>query len=466
MGEQKNLDFTFDTYAGKVFLESTDETMTPYGGAVPWAAFLKKCPIFEHMQKTCPVIRKSNNATSVYDIINSFALTVLCDGKRFNHVQRLKHDKALPEIFGMKKICSDDTIRRFFKSFGSKQGKEWVEDASKPVWSALPEKFILDWDSTVQTRFGKQEEVEVGYNPTKKGRPSHHPLLATVAGTRLCAYYRLRPGNSHTAAQWEDAMEEVLNSLGQKHRPWLNRGDIGFGSEKICAWHDERNDVPHYLFKLKMSNNVKRAMWQIPEDQWLGKSEHGVLQVASAWVKLPSWTQERRVVFGRRLQGETNASEANAFWDIVKHEYEAYVTDLDESEADVWQIVELYRKRADAENVFDEIKNQWGFNGFCCHDKTATELAARILLLTYNLWNLFCRFLEPSRHVEAIVGRRWFLLMAARLVKSGGKNVVKVSVVDEWRRVLSDGYKRICKWLDSTAAQLSVYRRLEHIPSS
>jgi hypothetical protein len=28
-------------------------------------------------------------------------------------------------------------------------------------------------------------------------------------------------------------------------------------------------------------------------------------------------------------------------------------------------LVQLYRQRADAENVFDELKNQWGFAGFC-----------------------------------------------------------------------------------------------------
>jgi hypothetical protein len=454
MGEEGFLDFAFETYCGKVVVEPTDEAMTPFGGLVPWAAFQKKSGILDRLAETCPVTRTSPNAAPVYDVLASFVLTALCDGSRFVHVDRLRHDPALPELLGMEGVVGDDTIRRFLKSLRGRDGCGWVAGASRPLWSALPSKFILDWDSTVQTRYGHQEGAAVGYNPTKRGRPSHHPLVAVVAGTRLCAYYRWRPGNSHTAGEWKEAMEECLDWLGPDHRPWLNRGDIGFGGEAMLSWHEEAANRPQYLFKLRLTRTLKRAMASVPEEAWQGESAHGVLQVAEAKVKLSGWSRERRVIFGRRLQGVIPAKEAGAFWDVVKHEYEAYVTDLEPDEANAWQIVDLYRQRADAENVFDELKNHWGFGGFCCKDRVATEMAARLLLLTYNLWNLFLRLLEPARHVEAFQARRWFLLIAARMVKSGGSRTVKISVADDWRRVITDGYRRVCQWLSATAPQL------------
>lgn len=453
MGED---DFAFETYCGKVVVEPTDEAMTPFGGLVPWAAFQKKSGILERLAATCPVARTSPNAAPVYDVLASFVLTALCDGSRFVHVDRLRHDPALPELLGMKNVVSDDTIRRFLKSLPEAAAREWIAAASRPLWSALPDRFILDWDSTVLTRYGHQEGAAVGYNPTKRGRPSHHPLVAVVAGTRLCAYYRWRPGDSHTAAEWQEAMEECLEWLGPNHRPWLNRGDIGFGGEAMLAWHEASETRPHYLFKLRMTTRLKRAMAGIAEESWQGESGHGVLQVAEARVKLTGWSRERRVIFGRRLQGVIPAKEANAFWDVVKHEYEAYVCDLDPGEANPWQVMDLYRQRADAENVFDELKNHWGFGGFCCRSKVATEMAARLMLLAYDLWNLFLRLLEPERHVEAFQARRWFLLIAARLVKSGRERRVKISVADEWRRILTDGYRRVCRWLGATAPQLGL----------
>ena len=74
-----------------------------------------------------------------------------------------------------------------------------------------------------------------------------------------------------------------------------------------------------------------------------------------------------------------------------------------------WQIIELYRKRADCENVFDELKNQWEQRSRLQPISRGHRFATRLLLLAYNTWNLFLRLLEPNRHVEAKHGRRWFL---------------------------------------------------------
>ncbi len=46
----------------------------------------------------------------------------------------------------------------------------------------------LDIDSSVFTRYGKQEGAQKGYNPRKPGRPSHHPLLAFVADVNMVIF--------------------------------------------------------------------------------------------------------------------------------------------------------------------------------------------------------------------------------------------------------------------------------------
>ena len=46
----------------------------------------------------------------------------------------------------------------------------------------MPERVTLVLDSTVAVRYGAKEVgAEKGYNPQKRGRPSHHPLIATLA---------------------------------------------------------------------------------------------------------------------------------------------------------------------------------------------------------------------------------------------------------------------------------------------
>ncbi len=450
--------FVFPTAGGKVRLSSSNDALTPYGGIVPWSAFIARTEIVETLAKEAPIKRSSPNAAPIYDILQSFMLTALCDGRRFRHIARLREDPTVNELLGIKNVVSDDTVRRFFASIEAKEAADWIAEGSKPIWKALPQTLILDWDSTVQTKYGHQEGAEVGYNPEKRGRRSFHPLLAVAAGTRMCPYYRFRHGNTVTSTQWEEAMEECSQWLGGAS-VWLNRGDMGLGHEKIMAWHERKEGRPHYLFKLRMTANLRKTLVSIDEKDWHGPARRGVLQVGEAIVCLPNWSRARRVIFGRRLLGVLPKEKNGTFWDETQHEFEAYVTDLSNQEASAWQIVELYRNRADAENVFDELKNQWGFNGFSSRKRCVSELAARLLLLTYNLWNLFLRLISPKRHIEAAHGRRWFLLIAGRLVQSGRQKFLQISASGQWWQELKEGYKRLCLWLDLTAPQL---KKLPH----
>ena len=158
----------------------------------------------------------------------------------------------------MERIVSDHTIRRFFGTVQEQAGSDWVAEAAQRLWAALPEALILDWDSTMQSKYGHQEGAAVGYNPQKPWRRSFHPLLAVAAGTRLCLSYQFRPGDTVTATQWSEAMEETQRWLGTR-RVWFNRGDLGLGHERVLAWHEARPERPHYLFKLKLTANVRRA---------------------------------------------------------------------------------------------------------------------------------------------------------------------------------------------------------------
>ncbi len=215
--------FVFPTYGGAVRLSAIGDALTPFGGLVPWAAFVRRCGLLERLSASCPVVRSSPNAAPVYDVLQSYALTVLCDGDRFAHVQRLRCDPTLADLFGVESIVGDDTIRRLFAQIEESAGAAWVAAASVPLWGALPDPLILDWDATVQTKYGHQEGAAIGYNPHRPGRRSLHPLLAVAAGTRLCVAYRFRSGDTVSATQREAAMEDAQRGLGAR-RVWLNRG--------------------------------------------------------------------------------------------------------------------------------------------------------------------------------------------------------------------------------------------------
>jgi hypothetical protein len=64
-----------------------------------------------------------------------------------------------------------------------------------------------------------------------------------------------------------------------------------------------------------------------------------------------------------------------------RYEYAVLVTDLPHA---VLTLAQLYRDRADSENAFDELKNQWGWGGFTTQDIKRCRLSARGVALAYN----------------------------------------------------------------------------------
>ena len=82
----------------------------------------------------------------------------------------------------------------------------------------VPKKLTLTLDSTVVVRYGhKQAGAELGYNPKKRGRRSHHPLVAFVNETGDCLGMRWRAGNAHTAegaTEWLQATRGTPDKRG------------------------------------------------------------------------------------------------------------------------------------------------------------------------------------------------------------------------------------------------------------
>jgi hypothetical protein len=73
------------------------------------------------------------------------------------------------------------------------------------------------------------------------------------------------------------------------------------------------------------------------------------------------------------------------------------------------------------------LKNQWGWGGFTTRDLLRCQVAARMIALVYNWWNLFVRCAQPTRPQEAISTRPLLLHAVGRIIKSGGQRVLRLT---------------------------------------
>jgi hypothetical protein len=237
-------------------------------------------------------------------------------------------------------------------------------------------------DSTVKTLYGHQEGAEVGYNPHKPGRPSHACHTYMLSSLRRALRVDVLPGDGYNVANATDGLWALLDHLGPARRPALLRGDKLWGIERVMA-RAEQND-PAYLFRLRMTANVKRSLERAMQQSDWGDAGQG-WQGKETTRRLVGWSRQRRTILLRRKSGRDLAITSHGnpaqprlgFAEVGPEkelwEYAALVTSLDSA---ILTLGQLYRDRADCENVFDELKNQGGWGGFTTQDLTRCRLLA------------------------------------------------------------------------------------------
>ena len=173
----------------------------------------------------------------------------------------------------------------------------------------------------------------------------------------------------------------------------------------------EQRKLP-YLFTLCQSKNVSRTIAQLARQgdkvDWQSSGQ--------GWESLLGWTRERRMIVSRQKTAEqkveagskgnkqpvlpgTMVEQSGGDW----YEYSVLVTSWEER--DLRRLTQEYRNRADAENMFDELKNQGGLDWV--HDAGDQEepVDGAVDGVGLQLVVIFTRMGTGGQHLEAITTR-------------------------------------------------------------
>lgn len=428
------------TMVGRVQVRwETESAATPMGQLAYFIEFLNLTGLWSRWEGSCPLAYTSPNAPTKAEVLGTWLLSILAGHRRYAHVTAIRCDGINPGLLGMRKVISEDALRNALKRIPEAEGTAWLDaHLADSVAPLLDAPWILDTDTTIKPLYGHQEGAALGYNPKKPGRPSHAYHTYLMAGLRQVLGVEVCAGNEHTAKHAQPGLLKMLDALPPERKPKLVRGDNAFGNDPLMTALEERQQP--YLFKLKLSKNVKRHIgslfrqsgWTDAGQGWEGQD--GELALAG-------WQQKRRVIVLRRpllgevvVEGESadDGQQQLAFVEanrkdgkgITGYEYAVLVTNTD---YEVLSLGQLYRDRADAENAFDELKNQWGWGGFTTHDLHRCQLAARGVALAYNWWSLFVRLAHPDARCEAITSRPWLMSAVGRRTEHAGQTTITLT---------------------------------------
>lgn len=435
-----------DTAGGRVQVRwDPDAQMTTMGQLVFFAEFVHASGWFEDLVQRCPLARTSPNAPGNRDVLGTVVLGTLSGAKRYAHLTGLRNDAVAGRWLGMSRVLSEDAVRRGMSALTAcgSATETWINGAL--LASALPvleQDWILDIDVTVKPIFGHQEGAVIGYNPHKPGRPSHAYHTYIVGGARLILATEVRPGNETSPSHGQAGLTRLMDALEPRQQPRLIRGDSAYGTDEDMLWCERRG--LSYLFKMRQSAGIRQLINEVSDVRF---GQRTWKDAGQGWEGLfidhilTSWFKGRRMAVIRRKIANpaepkrrrkalpspdpTGAVQTTFLPEIVPvgtetYEYAVLVTNLETN--DILTIAQLYRDRADSENVNDELKNQWGWGGFTTADLPRCALIARLVALVYNWWRLFSMLVENGvSGREAITSRDRFLNAPARLTTSGGQ---------------------------------------------
>jgi len=187
----------------QVKIHFTNKPITAWGGFSTIVAKLMEVLEFRSwVEYAIPIEEKSNNAKGIYQKLLATFLNILSGGERFSHLSWWNHGiEAIKKSFAVTSLPkAPSTLTRFWGKISTQQLSEKLGEAARRFattlidWQGIRED-TLNLDSSVLVRHGSQQGAIRGYNPTKRGRPSHHPLLAFIGAGYVVNVWN-RSGNS------------------------------------------------------------------------------------------------------------------------------------------------------------------------------------------------------------------------------------------------------------------------------
>lgn len=407
---------------------SLNET-THYGGANLLLDYtLDKLKLPEVFGRNLTIAKNYNAKYPLTDTLTNYVVANILGSGRIYHMEQLETDPLLLAKTGVAKL-PDYTL--YYEDLARFQTKEAVQSLdlvlTQIAEKSLDSSCILDFDSTVETLNGNQEGAVIGYNPTKPGRPSYHPLLVFDGLSQALLHAELRNGNSGSSAGFETFVNDLLTTLPAKTIIDYFRFDSGFSGDdiyRVAAQHATKGYVGKIRLYRDLVEHSEIFPWQRIE------YTNFIIEVKSFNHQAQSWSESRRIVMVRYRPADEESSQlklSDLDWQVA-----AMVTNLDWAEEDIWR---FYNQRCCQENYIKEMKYGFAIDQIPTDGFYPNYAALLLKGIAYNIVLAFRRAVATKRFQNMTVNRlrRELLLIPAKIVRHARQLFLKLYKGYRWQ---------------------------------
>ena len=392
----------------------TGSNITKYSGLNTVAKYMNRQNIVKSISTLFPTQRNNATKFGVNQILMAITLASISGINRICRIATFSGDGLVKTLLKLDKAINENALSAALKDLGqngarklqqlllSKNG-EWLHKSGL-------KSITLDADSTVKSVCGNQEGAAKGYNTTKKGAKSYHPLLVFVSEMKLLYHTWFRTGSAYTSNGIVDFLKEVKASLPETIKNVFFRADSGFFSGALFDLLE--SFVWDYLVKVKLKN----LEYLLAGQTWTpleGKKDIAICEFA---YKANGWSKPRVLKAMRSVKEYVQVEYLGEKQIVPVYQYLCYASNLDLNAAGLH---ELYKQRSTSETWIEQVKGHVMAGSTLTDNFWANDILWQLNVLAYNLSVMMRQKKSKFKKQEHRTFIDWFIAVPAKITSSG-----------------------------------------------
>ncbi len=399
----------------------TGNNITKYSGLNTVAKYMNKQGIVKSISTLFPTEWHSATKFGVNQILISIAMSSFCGINRICKIASFTGDGLVRALLKLDKAINENAISATLKKLGQSGARKLqmlllTKNARWLEVSGL-KNITLDADSTVKSVCGSQEGAAKGYNTTKKGAKSYHPLLVFVSEMKLLYHTWFRTGSAYTSNGIVDFLKEVEVSLPKNIAKVFFRADSGFFSGKLFDLLESFDW--DYLVKVKLKNLavlLKKQEWEVIDTQ----KDVAICEFA---YKAGSW-KEARILNAIRTVKEYVETDFFGESKIVPvYQYACYISTYELNAAELHKI---YKQRSTSETWIEQVKSHVMAGATLTGDFWANDILWQLSVFAYNISVMMRQKKDKFKRQEHRTFIDWFIAVPAKITRSGHQTKINM----------------------------------------
>ena len=410
----KNTKKKLNTQSKIVKASFSGGNITKYSGLNTVSKFMNRQSIVKALGKTFPTVWHNATKFGVNQILMAITLSSISGISRICRIATFSGDGLVKALLKLDKAINENAISATLKNLGQSGARklQMLLLSKNAQWlheSGL-ESITLDADSTVKSVCGNQEGAAKGFNTTKKGAKSYHPLLVFASEMKLLYHTWFRTGSAYTSNGIVDFLKEVKASLPKNIVKVFFRADSGFFSGGL--FDSLESFGWDYLVKVKLKNLVKL----LESQTWLeikGKKDVAICEFSYT---AKGWSKPRMLKAMRSVKEYVQVEYLGEKQIVPVYQYVCYASSYDMTAI---ELHELYKQRSTSETWIEQVKGHTMAGSTLTEDFWANDVLWQLSVLAYNISVMMRRRKNKFKRQEHRSFIDWFIAVPAKITISG-----------------------------------------------